>query len=92
MRAAGLSVYYSLPSLNKVDTYIHQSKKCAKLMQAGCHGKQGDNYIIIVNNQLLAIDYYTDMNSRELGLRKSYNIDYSNRTEWAIDNTLTMSI
>ena len=48
--------------------------------------------IIIVNNQLLAIDYYTDMNSRELGLQKSYNIDYSNRTEWAIDNTLTMSI
>ena len=44
MRAADLSVYrFALPSLNKVDTYIHQSKKCAKLMQAGCHGKQGGN-------------------------------------------------
>ena len=44
MRAAGLSVYcFALPSLNKVDRYIHESKKCAKLTQAGCHGKQVDN-------------------------------------------------
>ena len=44
MRAAGLSVYgFALPSSNKVDTYIHESKKCAKLPQASCHGKQGDN-------------------------------------------------
>ena len=44
MRVVGLSVYcFALSSLNKVDTYIHQSKKCANLTQAGCHGKQGDN-------------------------------------------------
>ena len=44
MRAAGLSVYcFALPSLNKVDTYIYQYKKGAKLTLAGCHGKQGEN-------------------------------------------------
>ena len=33
----------------------------------------GNKVTINVNNQRLAIDYQTDMNSRELGLRKSYN-------------------
>ena len=55
MRAAGLSVYCFalLPSFNKVDTYIHQSKKCAKLTQV----VMGNKVTINVNNELLAIDY-----------------------------------
>ena len=60
MRAAGLSVYcFALPSLH---TYIspnivqnYRIDKQIKLLQAGCHGKQGD--LINVKNKLLAIDY-----------------------------------
>ena len=85
MRAAGLSVYcFTLsPSLNKVDTCIHQSKKCAKLTQAlGLSWKTRWQLMLTISFwQSIAKLIWIPENL----VYENHVTDYSNRTEWAID-------